>query len=77
MPDNEGCRIYRGLVQVAKQGGRGWTGLLQVPLVLENGHRDCTCLFQLFPVPDNEGSEAQHEIPGVAEHQGYEVCCTR
>lgn len=76
VPDNEGCRIYRGLVRVAKQDARGWTCLLQLPLVPENVHRDCTCLFQLFLVPDNDGSEAQHEIPGVAEHQGHEVCST-
>ena len=55
---------------------RGWTGLLQLPLVLDNEHRDCACLFQLFTVPDNEGYGAHHEIPDVAEHQGHEVCCT-
>ena len=35
VPDNEGCRIYRGHVRVAKQDHRGWTCLLQLPLVLK------------------------------------------
>ena len=32
--------------------------------------RDCACLFQIFPVPDNGGYRAHRGIEHVAKHQG-------
>ena len=71
-PENEGCRIYCGLVRVAKQDHHDRTDLLQIHQVPNNELRDSACLLQLFPEPKNAGSRAHLVIPVVAKEEGYD-----